>query len=309
MDAKEVLLRGKAISKAVAEDEPASSLLKLLSDLKDGVRPTEELLRGTKIGMIVNRLGKHRDPAVRDLANTMVTKWKEEVNRAKRKAAVSGTGASGAGTPKPVASAASSSAPPSGTASPAPGAKRKHHVDPAKRNDQTDGVKWQVYGIQARDGCIKLMYNGLAFMSEDLPDEILTVAKEVEYAAWANAGSEDNAAYRAKIRSLFQNLKNKSNQQLRRRVLSGDIPPNRFVTMTHDEMKSDSRRKEDERLEKENMNEAMVAQVEKSISKEFECGKCKQKKVSYSQAQTRSADEPMTTFCECMNCGNRWKFS
>jgi transcription elongation factor S-II len=39
------------------------------------------------------------------------------------------------------------------------------------------------------------------------------------------------------------------------------------------------------------------------------CGKCGQKKVSYSQAQTRSADEPMTTFCECTVCGNRWKFS
>lgn len=30
----------------------------------------------------------------------------------------------------------------------------------------------------------------------------------------------------------------------------------------------------------------------------MQCGKCGQKKVSYSQAQTRSADEPMTTFCE-----------
>ena len=53
----------------------------------------------------------------------------------------------------------------------------------------------------------------------------------------------------------------------------------------------------------------MVAQEEKSVSTSLECGKCHQKKVSYSQAQTRSADEPMTTFCECMNCGNRWKFS
>ena len=41
----------------------------------------------------------------------------------------------------------------------------------------------------------------------------------------------------------------------------------------------------------------------------MQCGKCKQYKVSYTQAQTRSADEPLTTFCECMSCGKRWKFS
>jgi transcription elongation factor S-II len=111
------------------------------------------------------------------------------------------------------------------------------------------------------------------------------------------------------MRSLFQNLKNKSNPELRKQVLSGKILPDRLVAMTHDELKSAERRAEDERLEKENMNQAMVAQVEKSISTEFQCGKCKKKMVSYSQAQTRSADEPMTTFCECMNCGNRWKFS
>lgn len=104
-------------------------------------------------------------------------------------------------------------------------------------------------------------------------------------------------------------MKNKSNKSLRRRVLSGEVTPKRFVTMSHDEMKSDERREADKKLEKENMNNAMVAQVEKSISKEFQCGKCRQRMVSYSQAQTRSADEPMTTFCECMNCGNRWKFS
>lgn len=111
------------------------------------------------------------------------------------------------------------------------------------------------------------------------------------------------------MRSLFQNLKSKSNPNLRKHVLSGEIPAKKFVVMTHDEMKSDARRAEDKRLKDLNMMEAMVAKVEKAISKEFQCGKCKQKMVSYSQAQTRSADEPMTTFCECMNCGNRWKFS
>jgi transcription elongation factor S-II len=111
------------------------------------------------------------------------------------------------------------------------------------------------------------------------------------------------------MRSLYQNLKNKGNPHLRQRVLSGEYTPQRFVTMSHDEMKSEERREADKKLEKENMNQAMVAQVEKSISAEFQCSKCKQRKVSYSQAQTRSADEPMTTFCECLACGNRWKFS
>lgn len=39
----------------------------------------------------------------------------------------------------------------------------------------------------------------------------------------------------------------------------------------------------------------------------FKCSKCKSWKTTYTQAQTRSADEPMTTFASCLNCGNRWK--
>ena len=41
---------------------------------------------------------------------------------------------------------------------------------------------------------------------------------------------------------------------------------------------------------------------------QFKCGKCKQRKCTYFQLQTRSADEPMTTFVTCVNCNNRWKF-
>ena len=39
----------------------------------------------------------------------------------------------------------------------------------------------------------------------------------------------------------------------------------------------------------------------------FTCGKCKSNRCSYYQLQTRSADEPMTTFVTCIECGNRWK--
>ena len=36
------------------------------------------------------------------------------------------------------------------------------------------------------------------------------------------------------------------------------------------------------------------------------CGNCHQRKVDYYQKQTRGADEPMTCFCNCLNCGKRW---
>ncbi|RMZ66626.1 transcription elongation factor S-II [Pyrenophora seminiperda CCB06] len=304
MDAKEIELRGKAIGKAVQEGEPSASILKLLNDLKTGVHATEDLLRSTRIGVTINRLRQHKDPAVQKLATELVSKWRDEVKKKqppKKEGAVKASANGGV--------ASSPAPPPSGTASPAPSqTKKKHDVPADKRNHKTDKVKYQVTGSEARDNCVRLMYDGLAFMSEAMPDEILVVAKQVEAAAYTNAGSV-NDGYKNKIRSLFQNLKNKSNPALRKRVLTGDVPAKRFVVMTHDEMKSDERRAEDEKLEAENMNEAMVAQVEKAISKEFQCSKCKKKMVSYSQAQTRSADEPMTTFCECMYCGNRWKFS
>mgnify|MGYP001186892887 FL=1 len=40
----------------------------------------------------------------------------------------------------------------------------------------------------------------------------------------------------------------------------------------------------------------------------FTCKKCGKKKCSFYQLQTRSADEPMTTFVNCLVCGSSWKF-
>jgi transcription elongation factor S-II len=143
-------------------------------------------------------------------------------------------------------------------------------------------------------------------MSTESSTQIIIKSMEVEKAAFV-AFKGETAEYRSKLRSLFQNLKNKSNRELGPRVLSGEIPADRFVVMTHEELKSAEQRKVDDKLEAENMKKAQVPMAQKSISDALQCGRCKQKKVSYSQAQTRSADEPMTTFCECTVCGNRWK--
>ncbi|OAP63210.1 transcription elongation factor S-II [Fonsecaea erecta] len=308
MDRREILSKGSALQKAIAAKEPSVNILTILRDLKANVRPSEELLRATGIGKIVNKVKgvPNMDPQVSQLAAEIISRWRHVVNEQKLASGTStptanGTRSNGTNSPVPQKPAT-----PTAKAS-SPG------VAPDKRNWKTDKVpRDELTSDTARNNCIGLIYDGLCLGSEIPMKQILDLAKQIESAALNlpdAKGSSASAVYKDKIRSLYQNLKNKSNPGLRVRILSGEVTAQRFVTMSHEEMKSRQQREEDLKIAKENMNNAMVAQEEKSVSTSLECGKCHQKKVSYSQAQTRSADEPMTTFCECLNCGNRWKFS
>lgn len=44
-----------------------------------------------------------------------------------------------------------------------------------------------------------------------------------------------------------------------------------------------------------------------AMTDQVTCGKCKKKNISYYELQTRSADESMTCFYSCLDCGNKWK--
>jgi len=47
--------------------------------------------------------------------------------------------------------------------------------------------------------------------------------------------------------------------------------------------------------------------VQEQYSDAYECPQCGQRNVQYTQLQTRSADEGMTSFMLCMECNHRWK--
>lgn len=54
-----------------------------------------------------------------------------------------------------------------------------------------------------------------------------------------------------------------------------------------------------------------LTELEQTVRKErtsgfLTCRKCKGTKVDVDQVQTRSADEPMTLFALCQDCGSRW---
>ena len=288
MEAKEILEKSKDLQKATAVNAAPESIVKILNELKSGVKPSEDVLRSTKIGVVVNRSKSHKDPKVARLASEIVKKWRDDIEKQK-----------GLATPT---NGKKSSA--SGTLSPAPAngtIKAKPDVPLDQRDYKKDQVNISQTNQATRDNCIGLLYNGLCYTSPDSPQEILTIATTIEAAGFKLVGPESNAGYTTKMRSLYMNLKNKSNPKLRRNVLDGEITAEQLVKMSTEDLKSEERRKADSVLIKENMKEAQMPQAERSLSTAIHCNrpKCGKGTVWYTQAQTRSADEPMTTFCEC----------
>lgn len=114
--------------------------------------------------------------------------------------------------------------------------------------------------------------------------------------------------YKNRVRSRFSNLKDPKNPSLRNNYVSGAITAAKLAKMTPEEMANDEMRKLRERFVKEAINDAQLATVQGTKTDLLKCGKCKKRNCTYNQLQTRSSDEPMTTFVLCNECGNRWKF-
>lgn len=304
MDNREFQSRIKTLQGSITKNEPAADILAQIETIKKDSRPNEDLLRTTKAGLIMGKLRQNPNKDIARLASEVVQRWKKAVEN--EKAAKSGklkASASASPVPKPASPAAAAASKPSTAAG-----SKKFEGDADKRTYATDSVDPKRTGAKTRDNCIGLIYNGLAFRSYEPADHIIQLAVEIEHAAF-KAYNGETTQYKDKIRSLFQNLKVKSNASLGKGILSGEILPEKFVRMSSAELMSPEMRKKQSLLEEENMKKAQVPMAEKSISDSLECGKCKKRMVAYTQAQTRSADEPMTTFCECMNCQHRWKFS
>jgi transcription elongation factor S-II len=108
--------------------------------------------------------------------------------------------------------------------------------------------------------------------------------------------------YLDRLRSIYINLKN---SDLRDRLLGKIVKAHEVAFMTHQIMCPSKWTKMLE--EKKVRDENKYAPKIEASTDNFTCRKCKSKECSYYQMQTRSADEPMTTFVSCNKCGNRWK--
>ncbi|XP_029594122.1 transcription elongation factor A protein 3 isoform X3 [Salmo trutta] len=164
-------------------------------------------------------------------------------------------------------------------------------------------------GENIRDKCIEML--AAALRTDDNFKEFGTncdsMAAEIEDYIYKEMGATD-MKYKNRVRSRISNLKDPKNPGLRRNVLAGGIELRRVAIMSAEEMASDELKQLRNNLTKEAIREHQLSKTSGTISDLFQCSKCSKKNCTYNQMQTRSADEPMTTFVLCNECGNRWKF-
>ena len=114
--------------------------------------------------------------------------------------------------------------------------------------------------------------------------------------------------YKNKVISIYSNLKEDSyinNNRLKKRLENKEFKPEELANMKPQYTFPENWK---ELLDKKNKRDKVLYEVcKETVSSIFTCGRCKKKECTYYQLQTRSADEPMTTFITCLNCGKRWK--
>eukprot|EP01136_Pigoraptor_vietnamica_P010083 Opistho-1_new@47288 len=283
----------------VVEEERAKDILKLL----DEVVLTLELLQETNLGRIVNGLRKKtKNETIVAMSKALVGKWKrllEDGTPAKKGAADSSEPLSQREEPKSDAGsqATSTGGSVAGSQPPATAPLNRRLSIETTRDVVRDKFREQLtLALQKKDTEANEPY----LDPYDLAVQIETSVFDEFKAA--------NDKYKNRMRSRVTNLKDARNPNLRIRILTGDISASDFAKMTADQMASESLKELRSKYEKEALDSYAKAQGNTVHTTQFRCGKCGKRDASYFQMQTRSADEPMTTFMTCNVCGNNWKF-
>jgi transcription elongation factor S-II len=124
--------------------------------------------------------------------------------------------------------------------------------------------------------------------------------------AWENVFFKEQ--YKRKYLSIFHNINNPETH-LVERIKKGEVSTKTISNLAPEELYPSG-------PNAKAIEEHKIIDLKKEIAASnlvykgmFTCSKCKSDKTTYYQLQTRSADEPMTTFVTCMNCGKKWKMN
>lgn len=123
---------------------------------------------------------------------------------------------------------------------------------------------------------------------------------------WEN--SEFQTIYEITAKRAISNVDGQSyvgNARLFTRLREGEFAPHDIPFMTYSDLYPEKWHTLSEAAMK---REAKMLEVDKSMATDmFRCSRCGKRQCTYYEMQTRSADEPMTQFIRCLNCGKQWR--
>lgn len=296
---EEVLKIGKKLEKMIAnkttDHSSAPDLLKALQDIPI----TLEALQKTRIGVTVNNFRKATtSEEVINLSKNLIKSWKKLLPDSNSKSDSKKEPKNNERTEEKMDDKNGEQDSNGET----------KEGEPAKAEERRQSVTAPDTSDPVRLKCRELLSNALKTddpnPSMNDPMELGGLIEQNIYEDFNNTDSK----YKNRVRSRVANLKDSKNPALKENVLRGLIPPDRIARMTAEEMASDSMKDLRARYTKESIDDHQMAKTSGTVTDLFKCGKCGKKNCTYNQVQTRSADEPMTTFVLCNECGNRWKF-
>ncbi|CAG2104234.1 unnamed protein product [Medioppia subpectinata] len=315
--AEDVNKIGKKLEKMTSRKDSSScaQALDLLKALQT-INMTLEVLQKTRIGMIVNNLRKSiTDEDVVSLSKTLIKTWKKLLVEKDAKAAADKE-------PQTDAQKAGNNGSETQKNNSLNDSKSKTNTNSnANTNSAKSAPNGPSFGRQSsyppdtsnevRLKCRELLANALKYEDTYDSDETLFDPEDIACKIENNVFKEfkdTNFKYKSRIRSRVANLNDKKNPDLKLNVLRGSIKPEKIAIMTAEEMASKDMKELRNKFTKEAINDHQMAMTSGTKTDLIKCPACKKSNCTYNQVQTRSADEPMTTFCFCNECGKRWKF-
>ncbi|XP_045022969.1 transcription elongation factor S-II isoform X2 [Daphnia magna] len=298
---KDVLRIQKKLDKIVKEELGQDEALDYLKALKD-LPINLAVLTSTRIGMTVNAIRKKSEnDEVNNLTKALIKKWKKLLPDSGSATPKESTKEEGKTSDKAKEPPKESQALVKESAKDKKGSSSNVQSSfPALPTTTTDSVR-----LKCREMlCAAIKGDGVAVDGGGDPEYLAQMLEECIFKEFKNTDMK----YKNRVRSRVSNLKDTRNPNLRLNFLCGQVSPARLSNMTSEEMASDEMKNIRQKFTKESINDAQLATVQGTQTDLLKCGKCGQRNCTYNQVQTRSADEPMTTFVLCNACGNRWKF-
>lgn len=237
--------------------------------------------QASKINVTIKELKKSKNQALLKELKNIISKWKKVVNQDE----------------------------PEKNPKPKPNPKVK---SPIKEEKDEFPEEYLLDGVSHRNNTRKKLYLNLKTCLENEEDkdtkkkELIEKVVKIEEIIYNKLKGE--SPYTNRVLEILHNIK--TNEEFKKQIVKGIITPEKLATMDVIDMVDKNKKEEIEEAIKNKVNSVRSDWDQKHAkvtSGVYKCRKCGCDKTTQHEMQTRSADEPMTLFIHCVECGNSWK--